>query len=141
MTTTEMIEVMQAYDRGEKIEYRLKDFMRDDEWNLSTVPPDWDWRTTDYRVKSRPTYRPYKNAEEFLSAQREHGMYITDHGMYLRPKHEAGRYELPTSIDDEKVVFILPTNTSNAYAVCYHYDNLLKDKVWQDGTPCGVKEE
>lgn len=134
MTTKEMIEVMQAYERGEQIEYRIKDFMRDDEWSLSTESPDWDWRTTDYRVKPKPTYRPYKDADEFLSAQKEHGMYI-------RPKNNADRYELPTSIDDEKVVFILPTNTSNAYAVCYHYDNLLKDKVWQDGTPCGVKEE
>ena len=137
MTTKEMIEVMQAYERGEQIEHRDR---CGDNWYLSQVP-SWDWVQYEYRIKPKPTYRPYKNADEFLAAQKEHGMYITDHGMYLLPKHEAGRYELPTSIDDEKVVFILPTNTSNAYAVCYHYDNLLKDKVWQDGTPCGVKEE
>ena len=32
MTTSEMISVMQAFNRGEQIEYRIKDFMRDDEW-------------------------------------------------------------------------------------------------------------
>ncbi len=135
MTTKEMIEVMQAYERGEQIEYRENPdrYHNLDEWEYADAPV-WDWYSYEYRIKPQPAYRPYKDAAEFLAAQKEHGM-------YLRPKDEASRYELPTSIDDEKVVFILPTNTSNAYAVCYHYDNLLKDKVWQDGTPCGVKEE
>lgn len=130
MTTKEMIEVMQAYERGEQIEYRGRG---SNNWLLST-PPIWNWEYFDYRVKPKPKYRPYKNAEEFLQAQKEHGMYI-------RPKNNADRYELPTSICDGMVVFLLPTNDGRAYSICYYYDNLLADKVWQDGTPCGVKEE
>ena len=131
MTIAEMIKVMLAYERGEQIEYKEK---KDSEWLPLFHDPYWDWVQFEYRIKPKHIFRPYESAEEFLQAQKEHGMYI-------RPKDSTSRYELPTSVDDEKVVFILPTNTSNAYAVCYHYDNLLKDKVWQDGTPCGVEEE
>lgn len=131
MTTEEMIEVMQAYERGEQIQWKLKS---DYDWSTCTETPIWAWGSTDYRVKPKPTYRPYKNADEFLQAQKEHGVYI-------RPKYNADRYELPTSICDGMVVFLLPTNDGRAYSICYHYNNLLADKVWQDGTPCGVKEE
>lgn len=46
-TLSEKIAVMQAFERGEKIEYRLKvvNF-----W-LPVQNPDWDWRGCDYRVK------------------------------------------------------------------------------------------
>ena len=72
MTTKEMIEVMQAYDRGEQIERRDR---CGNNWFLSPVP-SWDWVQYDYRVKPKPTYRPYKNAAEFLAAQKEHGINI-----------------------------------------------------------------
>lgn len=135
MTTKEMIEVMLAYERGEQIEYRERICNCIDDWlPLKDDNPFWDWYGSVYRVKPQPTYRPYKNAEEFLKAQKEHGMYI-------RPKNNADRYELPTSICDGMFVFLLPTNDGRTYSICYYYDNLLADKVWQDGTPCGVKEE
>lgn len=130
MKTTEMIEVMQAYERGEQIQYITEGSTQ---WR-DTDRPVWNFSACAYRIKPQPTHRPYKDSHEFLQAQREHGMYI-------RPINNADRYELPTSVDDEMVVFVLPTNTQNAYSVVYHYENLLADKVWQDGTPCGVKEE
>lgn len=130
MTTKEMIEVMQAYERGEQIEYMTEGSTQ---WR-GTDRPVWNFSTCAYRVKPKSTYRPYKNADEFLQAQKEHGMYI-------RPKNNADRYELPTSICDGMVVFLLPTSDGRVYSIYYHHDNLLADKVWQDGTPCGVKEE
>ena len=131
MTITEMTKVMLAYERGEQIEYREK---KDSEWLPLFHDPYWDWAQFEYRIKSKPTYRPYKNVAEFLAAQKEHGMYI-------RPKDSTSRYELPTSVDDGMVVFLIPIKDNGAYPVCYHYDTLLADKVWQDGTPCGVEEE
>jgi len=49
MTTKEMIEVMQAYDRGEEIEFRLAD-CEDDRW-APTASPLWNWDNFEYRVK------------------------------------------------------------------------------------------
>lgn len=43
-TTQEMIEVMQAYADGKKIEHNSYKY-----WGPATTPV-WDWRTTDYRV-------------------------------------------------------------------------------------------
>ena len=133
MTTKYMIEVMQAYDRGEQIEYRIKDFMRDDEWCDQKESPEWDWRTFDYRVKPKPTYRPYKNADEFLQAQREHGM-------YLRPSTKA-KYTTPITIGGDTITIAFPLDSGNVYTCRYSYGDIFKDFTWQDGTPCGVKEE
>ena len=67
-TTKEMIEVMQAYERGEQIEFM--DFSR--EWK-DTTNPIWDWAIYDYRVKPKPKYVPFETPEEFLTALRKHG--------------------------------------------------------------------
>lgn len=50
MTTNEMIEVMQAYERGEEIEMRLADC--EDRW-APTISPLWNWAQTSYRVKPK----------------------------------------------------------------------------------------
>ncbi len=124
MTTKEMIEVMQAYKRGEQIEYRIKDFMRDDEWYVQKEFPEWDWKTFDYRVKKPSTYRPYKNIQEFLQAQKEHGIYLQE--------KETRCMIMPLGVNYYRVT--IPSRS-------YRYKQLLNTFVWQDGTPCGVKEE
>ena len=47
-TTKEKIEIMQAYERGEKIEFKRND----GKWH-DVLIPTWDWLNTDYRVKSK----------------------------------------------------------------------------------------
>ena len=64
-TTKEMIEVMQAYDRGEKIESGYGGVWVDIDM------PEWSWGLRDYRVK--PKYVPFETPEEFLTALRKHG--------------------------------------------------------------------
>jgi len=49
MSTDEMIEVMQAYMRGEAIEISDAD---KDEWEY-IKEPSWDWVNNDYRVKPK----------------------------------------------------------------------------------------
>lgn len=49
MTTREMIEVMQAYERGERIENRNHNEMDEKDWRY-TREPQWDWRFKEYRV-------------------------------------------------------------------------------------------
>ena len=53
-TTAEMIEVTQAFERGEKIECKSEN---SDDW-LINRNPKWDWHSWDYRVK--PETEPVK---------------------------------------------------------------------------------
>ena len=75
-TTKEMIEVMQAYERGEQIEVNY--FHHNGDYWTSCGTPVWDWDNFDYRVKPKKKYVPFDTAEEFLEAQREHGEVIVD---------------------------------------------------------------
>lgn len=63
-TTKEMIEVMQAYERGEKIEALYNDV-----W-VDIYIPEWSWGLRDYRVKQKTKFVPFDTPEEFLAAQR-----------------------------------------------------------------------
>lgn len=49
-TTAEMIEVMQAYERGETIEFYHG---YEDKWKYCS-DPIWNWLTTDYRIAIKP---------------------------------------------------------------------------------------
>lgn len=69
-TTAEKIEVMQAYERGEEIEYSVPfsglDFAK---WDFPHEP-NWNWERCDYRVKPKPVtttlyYCIYKKGDEF----------------------------------------------------------------------------
>lgn len=133
MTTKEMIEVMQAYERGEQIEYRMRTIPKNNERDLITKEPDWNWAEFDYRVKPQPTYRPYKNAEEFLKAQEEHRMNIQLKG--------CNYYRLPLYITDTIIGVQCPASNGSVVSIDVSYRELLEDYLWQDGTPCGVKEE
>ena len=133
MTTAEMIKVMLAYERGEQIEFIPKDLRSHADWTTMTREPEWNWADFEYRVKSKPTYRPYKNADEFLQAQMEHGM-------YLRPSTK-DKYMIPVTISGDTITLAFPLDSGNVYTCRYSYGNIFKDFTWQDGTPCGVKEE
>lgn len=51
MELSEMIKVMQHYDKGGKVEYRIK---KEVEIYWATVTsPSWDWTEFDYRIKEQ----------------------------------------------------------------------------------------
>ena len=135
MTTKEMIEVMQAYERGEQIECRD---LGTEPWYPVSNDPDWDndpdWNMSDfeYRIKPKLTYRPYKNAQEFLQAQKEHGMNIRRKG--------CNYYRLPLYITDTLIGVQYPRSNGNIVSIDKSYEDLLREYTWQDGTPCGIEE-
>lgn len=116
-----MIEVMQAYERGEQIECRD---LGTESWYPVSNDPDWNMSDFEYRIKPKPTYRPYKNIQEFLQAQKEHGIYLQE--------KETRCMIMPLGVNYYRVT--IPSRS-------YRYKQLLNTFVWQDGTPCGVKEE
>lgn len=62
-TVKEMIEVMQAYADGKKIEFGSDNPIASTKWK-EAVNPTWDWDNFDYRVKPEPHYVPYDSVDE-----------------------------------------------------------------------------
>lgn len=125
MTTEERIEIMKAYVNGKQIQFRAI--------NSSSIwhdidEPQWDWSDSEYRIKPEPKRRPYKDAEEFLKALKEHGPMIKD----LDPKIDVYLSVIGVYPDRKHI-------TTNIWNI--EFESLLNGYAWQDGTPCGVVEE
>ena len=120
-TTKEMIEVMQAYERGEQVQLLSISGNWEDKDN-----PAWNWAKCDYRVKPKKIYVPFHTPEEFLTAYRKHGEFIEN--------KESG--EKMNAYVDKNGIVILSTALNCTYTfeslgtlfVCYKFS---------DGTPCG----
>lgn len=132
MTTKEMIEIMQAYDRGEQIEFISKDLRSSADWITMTQEPYWNWAEFDYRIKPKQSYRPYKNADEFLQAQKEHGIWLVS--------KRVSSYVMPVKLISQTIE-ICAINVKGVFVPReISFKELLNNYTWQDGTPCGIKE-
>lgn len=120
-TTKEMIEVMQAYERGEKIEIFVKGH-----W-VEHNNPYWDWYNFDYRVKPKKKYVPFETAEEFLAAQREHGDGV-------RCKIDDELYRAYVNNISEA---ILVNHYGITCSIMINIVNMFDECEFADGTPCG----
>ena len=118
-TTKEMIEVMQAYDRGEKIEAGYNGVWVDIDM------PEWSWGLRDYRVKPKPKYVPFETAEEFITAQRKKGRFIID-------KKSGTKYNI--FINASNIVYL-----TNIYSFSFFgtLQKIFDEFTFTDGTPCG----
>lgn len=120
-TIKEMIEVMQAYDKGEQIQILdINGIWEDKEY------PYWNWAGCDYRVKTKKIYVPFENGEEFLAAQRKHGEFVEN--------KESGE-KMNAYIDKNGIVILVTaldcTHTFESLASLFGYYK------FSDGTPCG----
>ena len=118
-TTKEMIEVMQAYDRGEKIESGYGGVWVDIDM------PEWSWGLRDYRVKQKKKYIPFDTEEEFLAAQRVHGINV-----YF------GGCKYGTNINANGGIILSPS-TYTLNVVITDPENIFVECKFLDGTPCG----
>ena len=121
-TTKEMIEVMQAYERGEKIENYYHG-----EW-LLCKEPIWNWGYADYRVKPKK-YVPFETADEFFAAQREHGRDII----------ACGELYANSYIDCYCNLFLYNGSETNIFT--FNFDTLFENCTFADGKPCGKEVE
>ena len=122
-TTKEMIEVMQAYERGEQIEFCYTDEVIK-VWQDTNGKPLWNWGDTDYRVKPKPKYVPFDTAEEFLEAQRSNGYLVSNKGKFLE-----------AYINGRDTV-IISNPYSREFELIYLND-LFRKYGFKDGTLCG----
>lgn len=112
-------DILKAYSEGKEIEVKSGN-----EWIATCKDPWFTGNPMSYRVKPEPKYRPYKNAEEFLKGQKEHGLCFKWIG--------TESFHFPNKIDD---------CTLRGEGFHIFYSNLLERCIWQDGHPCGILDE
>lgn len=130
-TTKEMIDVMQAYNRGEQIQILdINGIWEDKEY------PYWNWTQCDYRVKPKKKYIPFDTAEEFLAAQREHG----DGVVRIDDGNVFGGHDVSITLNGH--VFLHERSKSGEVINFYgNLSDLFEYFKMADGTPCGKEVE
>lgn len=128
-TTKEMIEVMQAYDRGEQIEGRRRVCGVDDSGWLEARNPLWDWRSCDYRVKPKKKFVPFDTAEEFLAAQRKYGKTV---------RCKENNYLFRSYVNECGDIALV---NAAGHSITEDIDDIHVRYEFLDGTPCGKEVE
>lgn len=122
-------DVFKAYSEGKTIQ--IKRCGRQTWSDIAYPNACWYIDKYEFRIKPEPKYRPYKNAEEFLKGQKEHGDML-----YNRVN---GEYHHPVQVRNGGINVMYENNTT------YHtFAELLKSSynyTWQDGAKCGIIED
>ena len=115
----QMAEVLNAYAEGKPIEVLL-----DGEWgDVDLNEYSFDERES-YRIKKEPTYRPFKNAKEFLDEMQKHKPV----GWLVSYK----AFSIITAFNNGVIEF----GHSN-----YKFEEILINGItFADGQPFGIKE-
>lgn len=135
MTTEEKIEVMTAYTKGKPIERKMKH--GEDIWADVIDNPSWNWLDYEYRIKSEPTYRPYKSQEELLTdfgVKNENEKIASIFGgLWLKDKETGAEY-LVNALNG---VGSLDIKLSETW---FTYEQAFEKFVYLNNTPFGIQE-
>ena len=124
MKVSEQIAIMKAYEDGKTIERTIRD---ESEWKSLEYVEDYpfDFVLNEYRIASKPKYRPYKSVEEAFNEAK---------------KHEFWTKEISTGFIINVGAF--GENFEDIYINGYNQNNFLDKFVWaDDNSPCGIKIE
>ena len=124
MKVSEQIAIMKAYEDGKTIE--RKD-VKEIEWKILKYVENYpfDFVLNDYRIATKPKYRPYKSVEEAFNEAK---------------KHEFWTKEISTGFIINVGAF--GENFEDIYINGYNQNNFLDKFVWaDDNSPCGIKIE
>ena len=131
----EFYPILQAFAKGRVIECRTKESTI----KGKDVPNDWTemkeieyWNNTEYRIKTdskaEAKYRPFANVEECWTEMKKHQPFG-----WVRDKKD-GYYVLITAVDNGDYMSLSGNSGWSFYS-------LMKDYIFADGTPFGVKVE
>ena len=124
MKVSEQIAIMKAYEDGKTIE--RKD-VKEIEWKILKYVENYpfDFMMNEYRIATKPKYRPYKSVEEAFNEAK---------------KHEFWTKEISTGFIINVGAF--GENFEDIYINGYNQNNFLDKFVWaDDNSPCGIKIE
>lgn len=120
----QLLPIIQAYAEGKVIESRCikgdKSLWYDDE------DPSFD-DDFEYRIKSEPKYRPFKDTEECWNEMEKHRSFG-----WVKDRN-GGKFTIG-AVDTDNTIFVCGYGTRT-------FDEMFKSYTFADGTPFGVKEE
>lgn len=123
----ELLPIIQAFAEGKQIEKRdVGSF--NCEWKETKLPA-FNPAVSDYRIKSEPKYRPFKNAEECWQEMQKHQPFG-----WIKDKGD-GYKVLITKVNDDKNTDYMSINGNGGWPLIMDY------YTFADGTPFGIKEE
>lgn len=118
----ELLPIITAFVEGKTIEVRGND----DTWDEVRYP-SFGNGPENYRIKSAPKYRPFKNTKECWNEIGKHS-----HFGWIKFKGEEESYIHCERIEDCGIFY----NASS-----WTFENMLDDFTFIDGSPFGIKEE
>ena len=127
----EMLPILQAFSEGKVIECRTKlSFIEGlDVMNDWTEMEELEyWNNTEYRVKSEPKYRPFKNAEECWQEMLKHQPFG-----WIKSKEDGSRSLITLIISEENI----DINCIGGF----NSDKIMKMFTFSDGAVFGILEE
>ena len=107
----ELLPIIKAYSEGKEIQFLFS-------YGWSTLKsPNFDGQPHQYRIKTEPKYRPFKDAEECFNEMGKHQPFG-----YIKYKDINSYYTISFGDNSD-------------------FDYLLENRIFADGTPFGIKEE
>lgn len=122
----ELLPIIQAFAEGKKIEVRVGN----DRWTETDEVYGGRNNDYDYRIKTEPKYRPFKDAEECWQEMQKHQPF----GWLCNKLNN--QYYYITALDDYGIV---TTPFDEMYYTKY-IDSMKRKFTFADGTPFGIKE-
>ena len=121
----ELLPIIQAFSEGKTIQSRC--IKGDTSLWYDDEDPSFD-DDFEYRIKSEPNYRPFKDAEECWAEMLKHQPFG-----WVKMKGTESKYYMLKCIASRVVIGLDETPFS--------YKKVFEDYVFADGTPFGVKVE
>lgn len=129
--TENLIKIMQAFLKGEVVEQRaLFSEIHSPSW-FKHVGNDWNTIEYEYRIKPKPQYRPFKDADECWKEMQKHQpfgyIYFADENLY------------------HNIIMLAPEKGCNeAYirignSTVRGLEEAFRTSTFADGTPFGIK--
>ena len=127
-----LLPIIQAFAEGKVIECRIKPSAlsksRQDMNEWTEMKEIEFWNNTEYRVKSEPKYRPFKNEEECWQEIRKHDTFI---------KYKV----IESSKDVYLIIQRIKTDGIETDVERLDFETAFEWFTFADGTPFGVKVE
>lgn len=121
-------EVMLAYANGEEIE-----IVYSNSSHQTVTNPEFNWGKVEYRVKPKPTYRPFKDKEECWNEMNKHQPFG-----WVKSKNSGSLFVISLVFWDKDFNDVFVTfgcGESHSSKI------VLNEFTFADGTPFGIKEE
>ena len=122
-------EVMLAYANGEEIEIAYSNS------SYQTVTsPEFNWGKVEYRVKPKPTYRPFKDNEECWNEMLKHEPFG-----FIKGKRTQNHYNIVSVHTEDNETYVSICGLSGIDSL--HAEYVFSCYTFADGTPFGIREE